>query len=87
MSRCLGESVRHLGAEEDDDVEAELEEEGLDDLLLGLVILALPHRVDDNGVHDHSRPVETVRGVDLHKRDAQPSEHRTPSRPTCHDRG
>ena len=46
-------------------METELEEEGLDDLLLGLVVLALPHRKDDDGVHDHGRAVQTVRGVDL----------------------
>ena len=58
-------SWRHLRTEEDDDVETELEEEGLDNLLLGLVVLALPHGEDDDGVHDHGGAVQTVGGVDL----------------------
>ena len=46
-------------------MKTELEEEGLDDLLLGLVVLALPHRKDDDGIDDHSGAVQTVRCVDL----------------------
>ena len=30
-----------------------------------LVVLALPHRKDDDGIHDHGGAVQTVRCVDL----------------------